>query len=142
LDMRVQRCRPLLLHQRGWGWGWRGRRWWRWRGEGILSPARIIRKVVAALSAAIYGDPDPHLLPLRESAPFGGLSLYAGTKYRMEGLMDEFIKSQSMVSGAIALHFINVYGPRQDPKIHTAAPYPYSLRWRGGGMILLYWEMV
>ncbi|KAL3823548.1 hypothetical protein ACHAXA_002889 [Cyclostephanos tholiformis] len=90
--------------------------------------ARVIRKVVAASSAAIYGDPDPRLLPLRESAPYGGLSPYADTKYRMEGLMREFVESQS-TSGAIALRFFNVYGPRQDPR------NPYS------GVISLFLEM-
>lgn len=93
-----------------------------------LSRPPLIRKVVAASSAAIYGDPNPELLPLRESAPYGGLSPYADTKYRMEGLMDEFAKSQS-TSGAIALRFFNVYGPRQDPR------NPYS------GVISLFLEM-
>ena len=100
----------------------------------------LIRKVVAASSAAIYGDPDPALLPLRESAPYGGLSPYADTKYRMEGLMREFVESQNgdnerkdrefiPATSATALRFFNVYGPRQDPK------NPYS------GVISLFLEM-
>jgi hypothetical protein len=48
-------------------------------------PACVICKVMAALSTVIYGDPDPHLLLLRESAPYGGLSPYADTEFRMEG---------------------------------------------------------
>ncbi len=80
-------------------------------------PTHVICKVVAALSMAIYGNPDPHLLPLKESAPNGGLSPYADTKYHMEGLMEKIVKLQSMVLGAIALSFFNVYRPRQDPKI-------------------------
>ena len=101
------------------------------------SPARgsgPIRKIVAASSAAVYGDPDPSLLPLRESAPYGGKSPYADTKYRMEGLMREFVKKHSSASSAIpptsavALRFFNVYGPRQDPK------NPYS------GVISLFLE--
>lgn len=118
-----------------------------------------IRKVVAASSAAIYGDPSPDLLPLKESAPYGGLSPYAETKYRMEGLMRDFVlrqneeklwsssssssSSSSMIAfqsssppstttsttSAIALRFFNVYGPRQDPK------NPYS------GVISLFLDM-
>jgi len=58
------------------------------------------------------------------SAPYGGVSPYADTKYRMEGLMRDFVANQNinMVSStpspasAVALRFFNVYGPRQDPK--------------------------
>eukprot|EP00956_Cyclotella_meneghiniana_P008976 scaffold12308_cov74-Cyclotella_meneghiniana.AAC.14 len=100
----------------------------------------LIRKVVAASSAAIYGDPDPKLLPLKEDTPYGGLSPYADTKYKMEGLMRDFVDSQNVEmkknsneyippASATALRFFNVYGPRQDPK------NPYS------GVISLFLEM-
>ena len=95
--------------------------------------ATFIQKVTAASSAAIYGDPDPTLLPLRESAPYGGLSPYADTKYRMEGLMSDFVAKQnedsvSPKASATALRFFNVFGPRQDPR------NPYS------GVISLFLE--
>lgn len=94
--------------------------------------ATFIHKVTAASSAAVYGDPDPALLPLRESAPYGGKSPYADTKYRMEGLMREFVAKQNESRGpkasAVALRFFNVFGPRQDPK------NPYS------GVISLFLE--
>ena len=95
--------------------------------------ATFIHKVTAASSAAVYGDPDdPTLLPLSESAPYGGKSPYADTKYRMEGLMREFVAKQNADSGpkasAVALRFFNVFGPRQDPK------NPYS------GVISLFLE--
>ncbi|KAL7555286.1 hypothetical protein ACHAWF_018942 [Thalassiosira exigua] len=93
-----------------------------------------IKKLVAASSAAIYGDPDPSLLPLREEAGYGGLSPYADTKFRMEGSMRKFLEKQRSDNdgpadtGAVALRFFNVYGPRQDPK------NPYS------GVISLFLE--
>jgi len=95
--------------------------------------ATFIHKVTAASSAAVYGDPDPTLLPLRETAPYGGKSPYADTKFRMEGLMREFVAKQNEASGgpkasAVALRFFNVFGPRQDPK------NPYS------GVISLFLE--
>lgn len=125
----------------------------------LSSPGIIttIRKVVAASSAAIYGDPPSDLLPLQESAPYGGLSPYAETKYRMEGLMRDFVLRQNeeklwsssssssiiasqsssppstitttSTTSATALRFFNVYGPRQDPK------NPYS------GVISLFLDM-
>jgi UDP-glucose 4-epimerase len=110
-------------------------------GQKTTGEPTLIRKIVAASSAAIYGDPDPSLLPLRESAPYGGLSPYADTKYRMEGLMNGFVQSQNSfnqgkepaefipAASATALRFFNVYGPRQDPK------NPYS------GVISLFLEM-
>jgi UDP-glucose 4-epimerase len=79
---------------------------------------------------------------LRELAPYGGLSPYADTKYRIEGLMDEFVKSQSMVSGAIALRFFNVYGPRQDLKNPYSGAISLFLEMaRGGKNITILWEM-
>lgn len=106
---------------------------------GLSSSPGPIRMLVAASSAAIYGDPDPSLLPLGESAPYGGLSPYADTKYRMEGLMQDFVSEQNKnrnvlsarsmpPTSAVALRFFNVYGPRQDPK------NPYS------GVISLFLE--
>jgi len=100
-------------------------------------PPESIKKLVAASSAAIYGDPDPSLLPLEESAPYGGLSPYADTKFRMEKLMRQFVGDQNedasdnatSPTSAVALRFFNVYGPRQDPK------NPYS------GVISLFLEM-
>jgi len=94
--------------------------------------ATFIHKVTAASSAAVYGDPDPALLPLRETAPYGGKSPYAETKFRMEGLMKDFVEEQNKHEGpkasAVALRFFNVFGPRQDPK------NPYS------GVISLFLE--
>jgi len=92
---------------------------------------RTIKKMVAASSAAIYGDPDPSLLPLKESTAYGGKSPYADTKYRMEGLMRKFVEVQKdwpSHTNGVALRFFNVYGPRQDPK------NPYS------GVISLFLE--
>ena len=119
--------------------------------QGGVPPYYHIRKIVAASSAAIYGDPDSTLLPLQETAPYGGLSPYADTKYRMEQLLHDFVMTSPPTAtatetktttteaaaatttttkvSAIALRFFNVYGPRQDPK------NPYS------GVISLFLQM-
>mmetsp|Transcript_8393 Transcript_8393/g.16392 ORF Transcript_8393/g.16392 Transcript_8393/m.16392 type:complete len:457 (+) Transcript_8393:44-1414(+) len=76
-----------------------------------------VKNVVAASSAAVYGNPDKDKLPLKESEPYAGLSPYAKSKWDMEGIMSEFWTKHKLPS--TALRFFNVYGPRQDP----ANPY-------------------
>lgn len=69
------------------------------------------KMVVAASSAAIYGDKAP--IPVRENSGYAGLSPYAESKWKMEKLMEKMNK-QGLKT--VALRFFNVYGPRQDPK--------------------------
>jgi len=73
---------------------------------------RGIEMVVAASSAAVYGD-IPDKLPIDESNGYNGKSPYAETKWAMEELMKKYNEEQGVKS--IALRFFNVYGPRQDP---------------------------
>jgi len=75
-----------------------------------------VKMVVAASSAAIYGD-IPDKLPIDEVNGYGGKSPYALTKYEMEVIMKEYSEKQGVPS--TALRFFNVYGPRQDP----SSPY-------------------
>jgi len=69
------------------------------------------KMVVAASSAAIYGDKAP--IPVREASGYAGLSPYAESKWKMEKLMEAANKKGL---NTVALRFFNVYGPRQDPK--------------------------
>jgi UDP-glucose 4-epimerase len=87
-----------------------------------------VKNIVAASSAAVYGNPAAEKLPLKEEEPYAGLSPYAKSKWDMEGVMEEFSKKHSVPS--TALRFFNVYGPRQDP--HN----PYS------GVISLFMQQV
>ena len=75
--------------------------------------ARGVTRMVAASSAAVYGNPKGKDLPIQETQPYGGLSPYADSKYKMEGLMRA---AGAKGLDATALRFFNVYGPRQDPK--------------------------
>lgn len=75
-----------------------------------------VKMVVAASSAAVYGD-IPAKLPIDESNLYGGKSPYALTKWQMEELMAQFNADKGVRS--IALRFFNVFGPRQDP----SSPY-------------------
>ena len=90
-----------------------------------------VKMVVAASSAAVYGD-IPHKLPIDESNTYGGKSPYAKTKWDMELLMQRYLYHMYMCTlnmiecivpmhryntesnvKSIALRFFNVYGPRQ-----------------------------
>jgi len=75
-----------------------------------------VKMVVAASSAAVYGD-IPDKLPIEEGNLYGGKSPYALTKWQMEELMQDYNKKHGVKS--LALRFFNVYGPRQDP----SSPY-------------------
>eukprot|EP01047_Picozoa_sp_COSAG01_P044628 COSAG01_NODE_4051_length_5393_cov_16.152626_4_plen_329_part_00 len=86
-----------------------------------------VRRMVAASSAAVYGNPDASKLPIRESEPYAGLSPYADSKYKMEGLMRKAYEKQGLP--CTALRFFNVFGPRQDPKSEYVLPcmqWPHS----------------
>jgi len=71
-----------------------------------------VKMVVAASSAAVYGD-IPDKLPIDESNTYGGKSPYALSKWQMEELMQQYNADKGLRS--TALRFFNVYGPRQDP---------------------------
>lgn len=71
------------------------------------------KKVVSASSAAIYGDCGRE--KITESMPYGGISPYAESKYRMEGLVDSDGRLKSMPDSEtrfVFCRFFNVYGPR------------------------------
>lgn len=67
-----------------------------------------VKKIIAASTAAVYGNPE--YLPVDERHPVNFLSPYALSKYAME----EYIK----LSGVdyIIFRYSNVYGPRQNSK--------------------------
>jgi len=97
------------------------------------------KMVVAASSAAIYGDKAP--LPISETSGYGGKSPYADSKYKMEEEMQRVNQKHGLKT--IALRFFNVYGPRQDPKsdysgvmskfMEFASKPPYNIRIFGDG---------
>jgi UDP-glucose 4-epimerase len=64
-----------------------------------------------ASSAAVYGDPGPHL-PLDEAAPLAPLSFYGWSKWVAEQWCRRFAASRSL--RLVVLRPGNVYGPGQD----------------------------
>jgi UDP-glucose 4-epimerase len=69
--------------------------------------------VFASSGGTIYGDPDPHDLPVKESHPQLPLSPYGVAKKAVSDYLAAYRELHNLEFTALAL--ANVYGPRQDP---------------------------
>ena len=69
-----------------------------------------IKKVVAASSASVYGDPS--YLPMDEAHPFNNRTLYGAGKIANEQMLRAFNEQYGL--SYIAFRYFNVYGPRMD----------------------------
>jgi UDP-glucose 4-epimerase len=69
-----------------------------------------VRKVVAASSASVYGEPS--YLPIDEGHPFNNSTMYGAGKIALE----QMLRSLHSTSGLpyVALRPFNIYGPRMD----------------------------
>ncbi|MGH9124283.1 MAG: NAD-dependent epimerase/dehydratase family protein [Acidimicrobiales bacterium] len=82
----------------------------------VIEGARLAgaHKVVFASSGGtIYGDPDPSLLPIKESVAQRPLSPYGVSKKAVGDYLFAYRELHNLEFSALALS--NVYGPRQDP---------------------------
>jgi len=90
---------------------------WAVNAEGTAAVARAAasagaRRLVSASSAAVYGEPDPALLPLVESAPKAPVNPYGRSKLAAESMLAEALEGTGVDHASF--RFSNVYGPRQD----------------------------
>lgn len=69
-----------------------------------------IKKVVAASSASVYGQPS--YLPIDENHPFNNRTLYGGAKVASEQVLRSFNDMYGLPY--VALRYFNLYGPRMD----------------------------
>lgn len=69
--------------------------------------------IYSSTGGAIYGDPDPALLPVDESHPAQPLSPYGITKHTVEHYLQ--MAQANYGQRWTVLRYSNVYGPRQDP---------------------------
>ncbi len=76
-----------------------------------LAEAVHARQFRFASSAAVYGDPGPHL-PLSEAAPLAPLSFYGWSKWAGEAWCRHFAESRGME--LVIFRPANIYGPGQD----------------------------
>jgi UDP-glucose 4-epimerase len=69
-----------------------------------------VRKVVAASSASVYGEPS--YLPMDESHPFNNRTLYGAGKIAGEQMLRAYYTMYGLPY--VAFRYFNVYGPRMD----------------------------
>ena len=69
-----------------------------------------VKKVVAASSASVYGDPS--YLPMDESHPFNNRTMYGAGKIACEQMLRAYYTTSSL--SYAAFRYFNVYGPRMD----------------------------
>lgn len=82
----------------------------------------LVKKFVFSSSCAVYGDPDPKDLALKETAPTKPMSPYATSKLAGEAYCYTF--SEAFDLPTVCLRYFNVYGPRQNPHGDYAAVIP------------------
>jgi UDP-glucose 4-epimerase len=82
-----------------------------------------VGRVVFASSAAVYGDAER--LPLHEGLPARPVSPYGVSKLAGERYLEAFTRTYGLSS--VALRYLNVYGPGQDPRSGYAAAIPRFL---------------
>jgi UDP-glucose 4-epimerase len=69
-----------------------------------------IRKIVAASSASVYGNPS--YLPMDEQHPFNNRTLYGAGKIANEQMLRAY--NEMFQLPYVALRYFNIYGPRMD----------------------------
>lgn len=69
-----------------------------------------VKKLVAASSASVYGEPDT--LPIEESAAYNNRTLYGAAKIALEHYCRAFNEMYGLPY--VALRYFNLYGPRMD----------------------------
>ena len=69
-----------------------------------------VKKVVAASSASVYGDPS--YLPMDEAHPFNNRTLYGAGKIANEQMLRAYYEMFTLPY--VAFRYFNVYGPRMD----------------------------
>lgn len=69
-----------------------------------------VKKVVAASSASVYGDPS--YLPMDESHPFNNRTMYGAGKIACEQMLRAYYTTSGL--SYAAFRYFNVYGPRMD----------------------------
>lgn len=69
-----------------------------------------VKKVVAASSASVYGDPS--YLPMDEGHPFNNRTLYGACKIANEQMLRSYYEMFGLPY--VAFRYFNIYGPRMD----------------------------
>jgi UDP-glucose 4-epimerase len=94
-----------------------------------------VKKVVAASSASVYGE--PRYLPIDEDHPYDNRTLYGAAKIANEHLLRSFREMYGLPY--VALRYFNVYGPRMDIHgVYTEVIVRWMERIEGGQPPLIF----
>lgn len=83
---------------------------WRYSQRSRICRAAWSKKIVAASSASVYGEPS--YLPIDENHPFNNRTIYGAGKIAGEQLLRAYYTSSNLPY--VAFRYFNVYGPRMD----------------------------
>jgi UDP-glucose 4-epimerase len=92
-----------------------------------LSAAHGVKKFIYISSGgAMYGEPDPQDLPVRETAPVRPLSPYGASKQALEAWLGVYQRTFGM--DYTILRYANIYGPRQGVREEGAVVAVFATR--------------
>jgi len=92
-----------------------------------LSAAHGVRKFIYISSGgAMYGEPDLHDLPVRETAPVRPLSPYGASKHALEAWLGVYQRTYGL--DYTVLRYGNIYGPRQGVREEGAVVAVFATR--------------
>jgi UDP-glucose 4-epimerase len=92
-----------------------------------LSAKHGVKKFIYISSGgAMYGEPDPNALPVKESAPVRPLSPYGASKQALEAWLGVFKRTFGLEY--TVLRYANIYGPRQGIREEGAVVAVFATR--------------
>jgi UDP-glucose 4-epimerase len=92
-----------------------------------LAAAHGVRKFIYISSGgAMYGEPDPQDLPVRETAPVRPLSPYGASKQALEAWLGVYQRTFGL--DYTILRYANIYGPRQGVREEGAVVAVFATR--------------
>ena len=92
-----------------------------------LSAAHGVKKFIYISSGgAMYGEPDPQDLPVKETAPVRPLSPYGASKQALEAWLGVYQRTFGM--DYTILRYANIYGPRQGIREEGAVVAVFATR--------------
>jgi UDP-glucose 4-epimerase len=92
-----------------------------------LSAAHGVKKFIYISSGgAMYGEPDPRDLPVKETAPVRPLSPYGASKQALEAWLGVYQRTFGM--DYTILRYANIYGPRQGIREEGAVVAVFATR--------------
>src|SRR5207253_6505156 len=96
-----------------------------------LAAAHGVEKFIYISSrGAMYGEPDPSELPVKETAPVRPLSPYGASKQALEAWLGVFQRTFGLPY--TVLRYANVYGPRQGIREEGAVIAVFATRMAAG----------